>query len=134
MCYRMNYNESDMFWLGMLLGLANWDSVGEKSKTSPHPVGESTPLKILIDRVADTNSPDLQLTLIEEEYTEVLKEICKLRRGKGVRENLSGELIDVLTASIVFLKQLGYTKEAIEEEIKHNLIYAINQDNSLGKR
>lgn len=134
----------EMFWLSTIFYFANQSrsdkecdcqrQMGCRPTSEPEPPKEKLSLKSLIAEVAEMNTPELQLTLIEEECTEILKEICKLRRGKGKRENLIGETIDVITASLVFLKQMGHSNELIESDVRHKLNYAIHQDNSLGKR
>lgn len=134
----------EMFWASAMFYFASLNKsdkdiscqyrIGCKPTSESEPPKEEPSLKSLIAKVANTNGPDLQLTLIEEECTEILKEICKLRRGKGRRENLIEETIDVITASLVFLKQMGYSDELIRSDMKHNLNYAIYQDDSLGKR
>lgn len=134
----------EMLWLSAIFYFANQNisdkecicqcQIGCKPTSEPEPPKEKLSLKFLIAEVAEMNTPELQLTLIEEECTEILKEICKLRRGKGEREDLVGEAIDVITTSLVFLKQMGHSSELIESQIRYKLNYAINQDNSLGKR
>lgn len=134
----------EVFWLSAIFYFANQSisdkesscqcRIGCKPTSEPEPSKEKPSLESLIATVAEMNTPELQLTLVEEECTEILKEICKLRRGKGKRENLVGEAIDVITTSLVFLKQMGYLSELIESDIRYKLNYAINQDNSLGKR
>lgn len=59
-----------------------------------------------------------QLTVVEEECSEVIKEICKIRRGHNRKEELIEELCDVIASGLSCIKQLGGSIEQADNIIK----------------
>lgn len=80
----------------------------------------------LIKRVAKIDEDD-PTNIVEEECTELLKEICKTRRNKGSRDALAEEAIDVIITAATLLVNLGYSEEMIEEGMRFKLERAIDR-------
>lgn len=47
-----------------------------------------------LERAIETYGKDMQLTVAVEEFSELIKEICKSKRGRDNRENIIEELAD----------------------------------------
>lgn len=73
--------------------------------------------------LAEANAQDNidQTSLIEEECSELIQAICKLRRNKGSRENLAEESCDIMVTCLVYLRQLGWTPEMIYDQMMFKL-------------
>lgn len=86
-------------------------------------------LKVALDElqkiIADEDFD--QTVVVEEECTELLKEICKLRRGKCDREHLMEETIDVVTACMVYNQVCGGSLEDLIEKAAHKINRAIKR-------
>lgn len=57
-----------------------------------------------IERAIETYGKDMQLNVAVEELSELIKEICKHKRGNDNRENIIEEMADCY----IMLKQLEY--------------------------
>lgn len=98
--------------------------------------GASIPnLKVALDKfqaiIADEDFD--QTVVVEEECTELLKEICKLRRGKGDREHLMEETIDIVTACMTYNQVCGGSLEDLIEKAVHKVNRAIKEYEVTGK-
>ena len=69
-----------------------------------------------LERAIETYGEDMQLTVAVEELSELIKEICKSKRGKGNTENIIEEMADCY----IMLEQLK-----IIFEIKNSEIYSV---------
>lgn len=92
-------------------------------------------LKVALDKfqviIADEDFD--QTVVVEEECTELLKEICKLRRGKGDREHLMEETIDVVTACMTYNQVCGGSLEDLIEKAVRKVNRAIREYEVTGK-
>lgn len=80
-----------------------------------------------IEKAIETYGVDMQLNVAIEELSELIKEICKHKRGNDNRENIIEEMADCY----IMLKQLEYIFD-----IDYNDIIAIrsNKIDRLAKR
>ena len=80
-----------------------------------------------IEKAIETYGKDMQLNVAIEEFSELIKEICKHKRGNDNRENIIEEMADCY----IMLKQLEYIFD-----IDYNDIIAIrsNKIDRLAKR
>ena len=56
-----------------------------------------------LERAIETYGKDMQLTVAVEEFSELIKEICKSKRGSENRDNIIEEMADCY----IMLEQLG---------------------------
>lgn len=59
-----------------------------------------------------------QTVMVEEECSEIIKEICKIRRGKGSDEALCEEICDIIACGLSCLAQKGYDFDRAETYIE----------------
>ncbi len=78
-------------------------------------------LKAVVAKMSDQNilSGKPQGLYVVEECSELIKEIVKDQRGKGVKEDQIAEACDVLASTFVYLHQLGVT----EDEVRQRILY-----------
>lgn len=92
-------------------------------------------LVFLFDQVAKINaSHEFQYELISEEMGEFLQAKSKLKREKGSLDDITIELIDVLTTIMVYFTMNHVTDEYIRDRMIYKLRRAINRYNTTGKR
>ena len=62
-----------------------------------------------LKRAIETYGKDLQLTVAVEEFSELIKEICKNKRGKDNRDNIIEEMADceIMLAQIQIIFDIG---------------------------
>lgn len=72
-----------------------------------------------IEKAIETYGKDLQLTVAAEEFSELIKEICKNKRGEDNREHIIEEMADCY----IMMEQLE-----IIYQIKDNEIYSMMED------
>lgn len=90
-------------------------------------------MKGLINAVWNMNGPDNQLTILEEECTEVLKEICKIRRGKGDERHLCEECVDAINSALAMLYGHGMTEDQIKLTMEQKYIRALTRNAETGE-
>lgn len=73
----------------------------------------SEDLKEIYVAAIDTFGTQNQWTVAAEEMTELAKEVCKFKRGRGNRKNLIFEMADVL----IMVEQLQIIHDIKDEEI-----------------
>lgn len=56
-------------------------------------------------------------TVAEEEASELIKELCKMRRGKGSIARIHDEAIDTIVGALTLLFHIGVPWDQIEEGI-----------------
>lgn len=56
-------------------------------------------------------------TIAEEEASELIREICKMRRGKGSIARIHEEAIDTIVGALTLLFHMGVPWDKIEESI-----------------
>lgn len=105
-------------------GVGSFKVDGVKVNCYLKDVDSPVPIRELIAKTAAINAED-PTNIVEEECTELLKEICKTRRDKGSRDALAEEAIDVINAAAMLLVNLGYSEETIEEGMRFKLERAI---------
>lgn len=87
-------------------------------------------LEDLIKRVADINTRakwPAQDTLIIEECSELIKELCKLRRNIGDPDLVIEECCDVLCTIYVYFKILSVHKDDVDEIMMRKLLRTIGR-------
>lgn len=90
-------------------------------------------LEDLIDRVADINTRAkgpahvAQDTLIIEECSELVKELCKLRRNIGDPDRIIEECCDVLCTIYVYFKILHVRKGDVDEIMMRKLLRTVGR-------
>ena len=57
----------------------------------------------ILEKAIETYGKDMQLTVAVEEFSELIKEICKSKRGRDNRNNIIEEIADCY----IMLEQLG---------------------------
>lgn len=57
----------------------------------------------LLEQAIETYGKDMQLTVAVEEFSELIKEICKNKRGRDNRDNIIEEMVDCY----IMLEQLA---------------------------
>lgn len=72
-----------------------------------------------IEKAIETYGKDMQLTVAVEEFSELIKEICKNKRGEDNREHIIEEMADCY----IMMEQLG-----LIYQIKDNEIYSMMED------
>lgn len=112
-----------------------WDTGELPSELPPECSTEDDTLKDRLEEFRDIIAAEDfdQTIVVEEECTELLKEICKFRRGKGVRENLIEEAVDVITASLVYAQVCGAELEDILDRAQDKIIRAIKRYREMGE-
>ena len=68
-----------------------------------------------IEKAIATYGVDMQLTVAVEEFSELIKEICKSMRGNDNRENITEEMADCY----IMLKQLEIIFDIDTGDIRH---------------
>lgn len=66
-----------------------------------------------LEKAIETYGKDLQLTVAVEEFSELIKEICKSKRGKDNRDSIIEEMADCY----IMLEQLAIIFGVEKEEI-----------------
>lgn len=90
-------------------------------------------LESLIERVADINTRAkgpahvAQDTLIIEECSELVKELCKLRRNIGDPDLIIEECCDVLCTIYVYFKILNIRKGDVDEIMTRKMLRTIGR-------
>lgn len=72
-----------------------------------------------LERAIETYGEDMQLTVAVEEFSELIKEICKSKRGK---DNVA-DIIEEMADCYIMLEQLK-----IIFEIKNSNIYSVMEE------
>lgn len=65
--------------------------------------------------------------VVEEECSEVIKEICKIRRGKGNTDLVCEELCDVIASGLSYMHQHNYSFAKASEYINGKYRRAIDR-------
>lgn len=68
-----------------------------------------------IEKAIATYGVDMQLTVAVEEFSELIKEICKLKRGNNNIDGITEEMADCY----IMLKQLEIIFDIDTEDIRH---------------
>lgn len=115
-------------------GVEEWDT-GELPSEPPPECAPNRTLQMRIEELGSIVAvEDFDQTLVvEEECVELLKEICKLRRGKGVRENLVEETVDVITACLVYAGVCGVDVDYILDHAHTKIDRAIERYRKSGE-
>jgi NTP pyrophosphatase (non-canonical NTP hydrolase) len=66
-----------------------------------------------LEKAIETYGKDLQLTVAVEEFSELIKEICKSKRGRENRDNIIEEMADCY----IMLEQLAIIFDIKTDEI-----------------
>jgi NTP pyrophosphatase (non-canonical NTP hydrolase) len=72
----------------------------------------------ILERAIETYGKDMQLNVAIEEFSELIKEICKHKRGEDNRENIIEEMADCY----IMLEQLGVIFGIWFEEIEYKKV------------
>ena len=70
-----------------------------------------------LKKAIDTYGKDMQLTVAVEEFSELIKEICKHKRGRDNRDNIIEEMADCY----IMLGQLEIIFDVKGEEIDNEI-------------
>lgn len=87
-------------------------------------------LEDLIERVANINTRarwPSQDTLIIEECSELIKELCKLRRNIGDPDLIIEECCDVLCTIYVYFKIMQVHKDNVDEIMMRKLLRTVGR-------
>ena len=76
-----------------------------------------------LERAIETYGKDMQLTVAIEELSELIKEICKNKRGADNRDNIIEEMADCY----IMLEQLEIIFEISAEEINDTIVDKLNR-------
>jgi NTP pyrophosphatase (non-canonical NTP hydrolase) len=68
-----------------------------------------------IEKAIETYGVDMQLNIAIEEFSELIKEICKNKRGRDNVDNITEEMADCY----IMLKQLEIIFDIDFEDIRH---------------
>lgn len=68
-----------------------------------------------LERAIEVYGKDMQLTVAVEEFSELIKEICKNKRGRDNRDSIIEEMADCY----IMLKQLEIIFDIDPEDIRH---------------
>lgn len=69
-----------------------------------------------------------QSVFVEEECSEVIKEICKVRRGKSDTDKVCEEICDVIASGICYMHRNGYSLYQASDYINNKYRRAIERD------
>ena len=84
-----------------------------------------------LERAIDTFGKDMQLTVAVEEFSELIKEICKHKRGRDNRQNIIEEMADCY----IMLEQLAIIFDVKAEETSNEMRKKIARlENRLAER
>lgn len=72
----------------------------------------------ILERAIETYGKDMQLNVAIEEFSELIKEICKHKRGEDNRDNIIEEIADCY----IMLEQLGVIFDIWFEEIEYKKV------------
>lgn len=63
----------------------------------------------IFEKAIETYGKDMQLTVAVEEFSELIKEICKNKRGRDNRDNIIEEMADcqIMLAQIQIIFDIG---------------------------
>ena len=67
----------------------------------------------ILEKAIETYGKDMQLTVAVEEFSELIKEICKSKRGRDNRDNIIEEMVDCY----IMLEQLAIIFDISTDEI-----------------
>ena len=97
-----------------------------------------------LERAIETYGKDMQLIVVVEELSELIKEICKHKRGEDNRENIVEEIADcyimldqlilILGIRSVEIKRVIDEKLARLEELSRLVIFRTTPDTRRSKR
>ena len=76
-----------------------------------------------LERAIETYGKDLQLNVAVEELSELIKEICKNKRGADNRASIIDEMADCY----IMLEQLEIIFDISAEEINDAIVYKLNR-------
>jgi hypothetical protein len=71
-----------------------------------------------LEKAIETYGKDMQLNVAIEEFSELIKEICKHKRGEDNRENIIEEMADCY----IMMEQLGVIFGIWFEEIEYKKV------------
>ena len=85
----------------------------------------------IVERAIEVYGKDAQLNVAIEEFSELIKEICKSKRGSDNRDNIIEEMADCY----IMLEQLGLIFGVEREELYTKVIEKLNRlENRLAER
>ena len=76
-----------------------------------------------IERAVETYGKDMQLNVAIEELSELIKELCKNKRGRDNRDNIIEEIADCY----IMLQQLEVIFDIYAEELNDAIVYKLNR-------
>lgn len=76
-----------------------------------------------IERAVETYGKDMQLNVAIEELSELIKELCKNKRGRDNRDNIIEEIADCY----IMLEQLEVIFDIYAEELNDAIVYKLNR-------
>ena len=77
----------------------------------------------ILERAIETYGEDMQLNVAIEEFSELIKEICKHKRGEDNRDNIIEEMADCY----IMLEQLGVIFGIWFEEIEYKKVEKLDR-------
>lgn len=85
----------------------------------------------ILEKAIETYGKDMQLTVAVEEFSELIKEICKNKRGRDNRDNIIEEMADCC----IMLAQVGIIFEIADYELNDKVNEKIARlENRLAER
>lgn len=76
-----------------------------------------------VERAIETYGKDMQLTVAVEELSELIKELCKHKRGRDNRDNIIEELVDCY----IMMEQIEIIFDISFEEMNDKLVEKLNR-------
>ena len=76
-----------------------------------------------LERAIETYGKDMQLTVAVEELSELIKEICKYKRGRDNIENIIEEMADCY----IMLEQIEIIFDIDEDKLSGKVIEKLNR-------
>lgn len=77
----------------------------------------------IIEKAIEVYGKDMQLNVAIEEFSELIKEICKSKRGSNNRDNIIEEMADCQ----IMLAQLQFIFDISGEEISDKVIQKLDR-------